>query len=233
MAVQSRWSWRFFLDVKSFGTATVTANLKTSPSYKNKSAQLERLKLNSDPPVLPDVAAGQPEAIVTCLDRYGGLVWSLARRNCPDEQSAEDAVQDIFVKIWQAADRYDAKLASEATFIAMIARRRLIDLYRKRRPESAVAIDTESLEHYEDSQRNAASSAEIKDEARQAENFLAELPRQQQHVIRLSVYDGLSHTRIAESTGIALGTVKTHIRRGLGELQRRLFAAKSQDGGTS
>ncbi len=204
--------------------------LETVPDYKSKSSHLERLTLNTDPPVLPDVASGQPDAIATCFDRYGGLVWSLARRNCPDEQTAEDAVQDIFFKIWQAADRFDDQLASEATFIAMIARRRLIDLYRKRRPESSTAIDTDSLERFEDTHRDAASNAELKDDARQAEDFLAELPRQQQHVIRLSVYDGLSHTRIAESTGIALGTVKTQIRRGLGELQRRLFAAKAQEG---
>ncbi|WP_238381240.1 RNA polymerase sigma factor [Mariniblastus fucicola] len=196
---------------------------------KKKAAQLGRRTLNSDPPVLPDVATGKPEAIAACLDRYGGLVWSLARRNCPDEQTAEDAVQDIFVKIWQVADRFDANLASEATFIAMIARRRLIDLYRKRKPERAVAIDSETLDRQQDSQRDAASRAELNDDARQAENFLRELPQQQQHVIRLSVYDGLSHSRIAEATGLALGTVKTHIRRGLGELQRRLFAAGARD----
>jgi len=203
------------------------------PSTRNKTAQLERPPLNSDPPVLPDVAAGQPEAIETCLDRYGGLVWSLARRNCPDEQTAEDAVQDVFIKLWQVADRFDPNLASEATFVAMIARRRLIDLYRKRRGNNSIAIDPETLELQEDLQRDAASRAELNDDARQAECFLSELPLQQQHVIRLSVYDGLSHTRIAEATGLALGTVKTHIRRGLGELQKRLFAAGAHDASIS
>lgn len=196
---------------------------------KRNATKWERQKLNSDPPVLPDVAAGHPEAIAKCLDRYGGLVWSLARRNCPDEQTAEDAVQDIFVRIWQVADRFDANLSSESTFIAMIARRRLIDLYRKRRPESSVSIDSETLDRQQDGERDAASRAEINDDARQAESFLSELPVQQQHVIRMSVYDGLSHSRIAEVTGLALGTVKTHIRRGIGELQRRLYAADEND----
>ena len=197
---------------------------------KTKAVVLER-PLNSDLPVLPEVAARHPDAIAKCLDRYGGLVWSLARRNCPDEQTAEDAVQDIFLKIWQAADRFDANLASESTFIAMIARRRLIDLYRKRRPDSAVAVDSNTLDLQQDSRQDAASRAELNDDARQAESFLAELPIQQQDVIRMSVYDGLSHSRIAEATGLALGTVKTHIRRGLGDLQRRLFAAGANDKG--
>ena len=208
----------------------MAVDLKPSPTCKNRAAFLERHTLNSDPPVLADVAAGRPEAIAECLDRYGGLVWSIARRNCPDEQTAEDAVQDIFLKVWQSADRYDANVASEATFIAMIARRRLIDLYRRRRPDQPVSIEPDTRLRRGNSQIDAASHAELKDEARQAEDFLSDLPEQQQHVIRLSVYDGLSHSRIAESTGLALGTVKTHIRRGLGELQRRLFAAKTQEG---
>lgn len=211
----------------------VDLNISPKRLFSSKTVQLERPALKSEPPVLPDVAAGLPAAIELCIDRYGGLVWSLARRNCPDEQTAEDAVQDVFIKLWQVADRFDPSLASEATFVAMIARRRLIDLYRKRRGDNAIAIDPETLELQEDIQRDAASRAELNDDARQAESFLRELPLEQQHVIRLSVYDGLSHSRIAEATGLALGTVKTHIRRGLGALQQRLFAARTYDSGIS
>lgn len=209
----------------------MAVDLPNLPTKKTSSPNKQTVNRNN--PVLARVASGQSDAIDECLAKFGGLVWSLARRRCPDEQTTEDAVQDIFIQIWQAADRYDANLSSEATFIAMIARRRLIDMYRKRQPDQVVSIDSASLQSCQDSRQTAATHAELQDDARQAEQFLAELPEQQQHVIRLSVYDGLSHSRIAEATGLALGTVKTHLRRGLGELQRRLFAASARDGGTS
>jgi len=111
----------------------------------------------------------------------------------------------------------------------MIARRRLIDLYR-RRDDLASASLGEDWE-IRDESRNAAQSAELKDEALKAEAFLSELPSDQQRVIRLSIYDGLSHSRIAEATGLSLGTVKTHIRRGLMDLRSRLFPMAEASGG--
>ena len=78
------------------------------------------------------VAGGDAGAVRECLDAYGGLVWSLARRLSPGEAEAEDAVQEIFIELWSKAGRYDEGRASETTFVAMIARRRLIDRWRQR-----------------------------------------------------------------------------------------------------
>ncbi len=171
---------------------------------------------------LPRIANGEPTAVADCLNRYGGLVWSLARRFSPDEQAAEDAVQDIFVQLWKNADRFNAEIASEKTFIAMIARRRLIDISRRKSWPSSGQIDFELLGSRE---RSGLEQAEIDDEAAKAAQLLSDLPDDQQKVIRLSVYDGLSHSKIAELTGISLGTVKTHIRRGLMKLRSALFDA--------
>ena len=172
--------------------------------------------------VLPRVAQGEATAIAECLDRYGGLVWALARKHCGNRDMAEDAVQDIFIQLWRAADRFDVNIASEATFVSMIARRRLIDLHRRKdhlaSSEPASEIDTLSVRA-----PDAAARAELKDEAAKAESCLCKLPNEQQKVIRLSIYEGLSHSRIAEATGLSLGTVKTHIRRGLIELREMLF----------
>ncbi len=176
----------------------------------------------SDTPLLPRVANGDPAAVAECLDRYKNLVWSLARRSCPNIESAEDAVQDIFLKLWKIADRFDASIANETTFVAMIARRSLIDLSRKKSWNTTGAIEMDS---FSTSEMEVSQRAELNDEAARAAALLNELPDDQKQVIRLSVYDGLSHSRIAESTGLSLGTVKTNIRRGMIKLRRALFAA--------
>lgn len=176
--------------------------------------------MSTETPVLPKVATGETSAVADCLQRYGNLVWSLARRSCPDTQSAEDAVQDIFLKLWTVADRFDPEIASESTFVAMIARRRLIDLSRKKAWPQSREIEFDS---FSNSEMDVASRAEINDEAAKARELLGELPTDQQKVIKLSVYDGLSHSRIADATGLSLGTVKTHMRRGMLKLRKALF----------
>ena len=94
--------------------------------------------------ILDKVAAAHPGAMEGCLTRYGPLVWSLARRWSPTFADAEDAAQEIFSDLWRAAERFDPRREpSEATFVAMIARRRLIDRYRKRERQP----NTTELEH--------------------------------------------------------------------------------------
>jgi len=94
--------------------------------------------------ILERVAQGDPSAPAECIDRFSGLVWSLARRLCASASDAEDAVQEIFIDVWKSAGRFDPSIASETTFVAMIARRRLIDRGRRRmrRPEVPQIAET-------------------------------------------------------------------------------------------
>ncbi len=180
--------------------------------------------MSSEATVLPKVAVGDQVAIAECLDRYGGLIWSLARRFCSDSHQAEDAVHDIFLKLWSVADRFDPAIASEVTFVAMIARRHLIDMRRKKSwPTSATDFDALTV-----TQMDVAERAEINDEALQAQQVLSSLPPEQQQVIKLSVYDGMSHANISDATGISLGTVKTHLRRGMMKLRETLFTSSNR-----
>ncbi len=157
-----------------------------------------------------------------CTDRYGGLVWSLARRWNRSQADAEDAVQDVFVSIWRNAGRFDPQVAKEATFVAMIARRRLIDRMRKtgRRPTEASLDEGSWAAGTSDGLGEVPP--ELGEDAARAERAMGELSEVQQRVLRLSIMHGLSHERIATATGIPLGSVKTHIRRGLIRLREIL-----------
>ncbi len=177
--------------------------------------------------LLQHVAAGDQNAVAGVLDRYGGLVWSLARRFSSSQSDAEDAVQEIFVDLWKSAARYDPSVASEATFIAMIARRRLID--RRRRSARAPALrELNDSVGAGTAENPAHPCGEVGEEAAIALRALQDLRPEQQRVLRLSVFQGLSHERISEVTGLPLGTVKTHARRGLMRV-REILGVKSDE----
>jgi len=162
--------------------------------------------------ILKRVADGDAAAVQECLKRYGGLVWSLARKMLRNSDDAEDAVQEIFVDVWKNAGRFDETKSSETTFIAMIARRRLIDKIRySTRRISADSLDDVLLEPF----TRADKTLEISVEAEQAAEAMRKLRPEQQQVLRLSIVQGMSHQEISQATGMPLGTVKTHARRGL------------------
>lgn len=154
-----------------------------------------------------------------CLKAYGGLVWSLAKRMLPNQNDAEDAVQDIFIDVWKNAERFDEKQSSETTFVAMLARRRLIDRLRKsnRQPN----IDSLEDVTFEFAKRNDLD-IHTSIEAREAAEAVRNLRPEQQRVLYLSICQGLSHQEIANLTGTPIGTVKTHARRGLIEVREIL-----------
>jgi RNA polymerase sigma factor (sigma-70 family) len=174
--------------------------------------------VSESPSILERVARGDPGAPSECIDRFSGLVWSLARRLCASASDAEDAVQEIFIDVWKSAARFDPAIASETTFVAMIARRRLIDRGRRRmrRPEVPQIAETvtdgaERIDHTEAQEQQGL-----------AQRAFAQLRPEQQQVLQLAIHHGCSHEQIATATGMPLGTVKTHARRGLIKIRQIL-----------
>lgn len=165
-------------------------------------------------PLLPRVAAGDESAVRECFHRYSRLVYALARRFSRIDRDVDDACQDIFVALWKSAAAFDPARASEATFVAMIARRRLIDRARvagtRQLPEVAAEppVPSSALDSYVDG-RNAVAA-------------LVHCTEEQRRVIMLAVFSGLTHEEIAQELKMALGTVKSHYARGLDRLKRAL-----------
>lgn len=162
-------------------------------------------------PILPRVAAGDEAAVKEVIREYGGLVWSLARRLCGNQSEAEEAVQEIFIDVWKSAARFDASIAAERTFIAMIARRRLIDRRRRlsRRPTMTSQVEAVS------DAPPTGTDMETSEEARQAAEAFEQLRPEQREVLHMAIWRNMTHEQIASATGMPLGTVKTHARRGM------------------
>lgn len=179
--------------------------------------------------MLPRVALGEAGAVEAFMDRYSGLVWTLARRMLSDRQLAEDAVQDVFIDIWRHASRFDASMGSEATFVATITRRRLIDRIRRMGRQPGVRAVDESGGVVPVERSEAARGVLLGEEAALARQALAELSEEQQRVLQLSIFHGQSHERIAAATGLPLGTVKTHARRGLIRIREALASARASE----
>lgn len=169
--------------------------------------------------ILQRIAAGDPKAVEECMDTYGGLLWSMARKKGLDPEDADDIVQDIFIELWKSAERYDPSQASETTFVAMIGRRRLIDRLRRKQRRPTTQTIVPDLHDAADGEHE---QLEAKVELSVAQKALGVLRPQERSVVLMSAYHGMSHGQISEYTGLPLGTVKTYIRRGLMRVKEAL-----------
>jgi len=182
------------------------------------SASPPREKTAAPLPLLPRVAAGDDLAVKECLSRYGRLVHSLAFRSLGPGGDVDDACQDIFVALWKSAASFDPSRGSEVTFVALVARRRLIDRAR--------ATGTRALPEVEEAPPTSGSALENYVDAKAALAALAECSEEQRTVIRLAAFQGLTHEEVAGELGIPVGTVKSHYARGIERIKRALKASR-------
>ena len=173
--------------------------------------------------LLAEVATGDSKAFEELTKKYGNLIWSIARRYLSNQAEAEDAVQEIFLALWQSASRVDANKGSEITFIATIARRRLIDGLRKNNKHKILqsiddAISNDVFQQKSNLEKNAELSLAI--------GILETLEKKDQELLSLSIYQGYSHVEIAKLLNLPLGTVKTKIRRNLMKIREKIKGGK-------
>lgn len=173
-------------------------------------------------PILPRIANGEEGATDELVARYQRVIRWMARQHTGHE--AEDAVQEILLALWQNADKYDPAKGAESTFVGTVARRKLIDRHRKRsrRPR------TQDLEAVPERALEVEPRIEETTELVLASKAMETLRPVQRSVLTLSVLEGLTHSEIAKRLELPLGTVKTHIRRGMMEMRQLMVALPQQ-----
>jgi RNA polymerase sigma factor (sigma-70 family) len=149
---------------------------------------------------------GDPDAVRSVYRSHGRLVYAVAYRVLGDRGLAEEATQQAFVKAWRAAQSFDEQ-RELGPWLAAIARRVAIDLYRREALRTADPI--ESVAAGDPALVAAPHSAEAIYDVWEVRDAVAQLPTDEQEVVRLQHMDGFTHAQIAERLGVAVGTVKS------------------------
>ncbi len=166
-------------------------------------------------------ANGGDGALRAVYDRYGAMVYRIARGVLSNAADAEEVTQATFVSAWQGRETFDPDRGSLAAWLIGIARRRTVDRLRVMARERKAAEAAAQLADHERAAVLPGHTDQIVDRIL-VTDCLAHLVEPQRRVLELAFFDDLTHRQIASVTGLPLGTVKSHVRRGLATLRRRL-----------
>ncbi len=171
---------------------------------------------DADEELVRGFAAGDETALRRAFDRYSTMVFRIGMQRLGDYHLAEELVQQVFVRAWKGRDGFDPQRGSLAAWLLGIARRLIADHYAGLDKDRRVLLAA---------QQAAPPATEDRSTDRVVDSVIVgdqvnRLPEQQRIVLRLAFYSDLSHSEIAETTGMPLGTVKSHIRRALINLRK-------------
>lgn len=160
---------------------------------------------------------GDETVLREAYDRYGGLVHRVGMACLPSHHDAEDATQATFVAAWRGRETYDPGRGTLAAWLLGIARRQAVDRLRvlhRQQDVDAAAVRLAAAYPADPSPERVVDRLVVLDELRR-------LTDEQRRVVELAFFDDLTHVQIAGVTGLPLGTVKSHLRRGLARLRTR------------
>lgn len=170
---------------------------------------------------LEEAAAGHVEGLEALYNIYHKGLFGILYRILNDQESAEEVLQDTFVRVWDKAGTYNADLAKPFSWIVQIGRNLAFDRIRKRnRRPKIISVSGEQNNFYEDKYlSDFDANGENSEMQEMLESKIAALPPFQKKAIELAFFNGLTQEEIAGKLGRPLGTVKSDIRRGLLKLR--------------
>ena len=153
-----------------------------------------------------------PDAFADFFHRYSAMVLKTAYLMLGNKEEAEDALQEVFLKVWQARRTFDPAKGSVPTWLYRITVNLCISKRRKRRP---LVLPEESFKPV------ISSDSDPADEFKKGRLMLAldSLPPKQRTVVVLRYFDDLSYKEIAQAVGIPVGTVKSRLNHAIGKLR--------------
>ena len=176
----------------------------------------------ADEDLMQYVRKGDARAFELLYERHCGVAFSLAYRMTGKRAQAEDVVQEAFLAVWRARERFRRDRGSLRSWLLGIVHNRAIDALRRGQVHAKRRASAEGLEEREEAPERTDAEAARREEAERVRTAIEELPEQQTRVIELAYFGGFTHTEIADMLDEPVGTVKGRMRLGLQKLRTTL-----------
>lgn len=166
---------------------------------------------------MKQIQQGDQHALSDLYTHYGRPVYSLALRVLNHSGAAEEVTQEVFLRVWDQAEKWDPARGALITWLLTITRNRAIDHIRRNRrqpPVSETALDDMPLHASTPTPGGSAWT-----DGQLIRELMERLPEEQAQLIELAFFGGMTHSDLAETLDLPLGTVKTRLRLGLQKLR--------------
>ena len=173
--------------------------------------------------MLARIALGDRAAFAALYDATSAKLLGICLRVLQDRAQAEDALQDVYVRIWHKADLYKANGLSPMTWLITVARNLAIDRLRARRSRGHGATsDDDAVARLADPAPGPEARAQAASERAQLDRCLDELPAERAKAVRRAYLDGDTYADLAELFDVPVNTMRTWLRRSLLKLRECL-----------
>lgn len=184
---------------------------------------MDNLREASDPALVVAIGRWREDALAEAFRRHAGAVLALARRVLGDAALGEEVVQEVFLKLWSAPERFDPARGSLRSFLLAQAHGRAVDMLRsnssrRRREERDASLSADSGYDIEREVWDLAVAEHLQD-------VVKNLPVDERRAIELAYFGGHTYREVATMLGQPEGTVKSRIRSGLKRMRGLLADA--------
>jgi RNA polymerase sigma-70 factor (ECF subfamily) len=193
-----------------------------TPAPKSEWMQ-DDLTLSSDAHLVVAIGRWRQDALAEAYRRHAGAVFALASRVLGNRTLAEEVVQEVFLRLWNHADRFDPERGSLRSWLLAQTHGRAVDLLRSETARKG----REEREHRGRAEAGYDLEHEVADlvVGDQVRAALDGLPLEERRAIELAYYKGLTYREVAAALDQPEGTVKSRIRAGLKRLREGLADA--------
>ncbi len=175
--------------------------------------------------LLKAVGRGDRAAFSVFYDRFSSPVFALAMAILRSQSEAEDALQDVMVKIWGKAQAYNPQSGKPLSWVMTLTRNHAIDRLRSLKRHQEVRQEASDNQLFSPLEKDTRQEAERRESATAIQRAMLELPEEQRQAIELAYFHGLTHSEIASTLNQPVGTIKARIRRGMQRLRGKLTDA--------